>query len=596
MSETEKHYFSRITTPEESVFPIDYTESDFVDTILETTKNNTHTKPRVKSHLTGSQWYIDFNNQLLFYDCNPHIIEEQMAGITNIVRTIPVEAFHLLSSFVCRSINKGSPSKANQKESLHNSIIETFIDLHDGIQKGEIDNPLLTHTLYADESFSRTIANHFWLNEISSRHKQVTDLANQCEISVQIEVLQSLIQALDSAMSKLQNSITQDILPPEHYSIDNALLPLLYKLTEYREKAPQLRQNLITYNIEDLNIQYHPSPSHPTASISMKDAFNLLTKKNRRNKELLENTRNSYLHNLATKVDASDFENKINALTSYIGIFSLSTSEIRDLVESEYRTYLKGIIDHIHFEPNNLYNSTDSSTSRNHLLEDLIEAEIKPKIAKISFEFNDVIRIISHFNSMKAYLEIDGCSSFDDIVIRIDEDTSRLKDATPEEKRSMLQKKLHNYKHTKEDALFCCQLICAMWHHAFEGNHLLPQYDSTVSTEHFINSFKYSIHTNNTKIALLLLQKHRKAERFFEYPTRHKNMYADLQNYKRVLNYINAILCAPNGMPYDTLIHFGTPLLDDLFCIVLESTATSSIKPLTDKILQLKELYNSRHS
>jgi len=595
MSENKKRYFSRSSSPEELVFPIDYSENDFVDTIKKTKGEDIYKKTKVKSHLTDTQWYIKFNNHLLFYDCDPSKIEESTAGIIKPIRTIPVEAYDLLSSFVCHSINEGSPSKASEKFSMHNCIVNTFIDLHDKIQKGKIDNPFLTHTLYTDQSFSHTIANHLWHNEISARHKQVIDLAKQCDISVQIEVLQNCIQTLDKAISKLQNNINQDIHSPECFSIDNTLLPLLSKLIKYRERAPQLEQNIITYNVEDLNIQYHSSNYRKTVSTSMEDAFDSLTKKSRRNKELLENTRNTYLYNLATKIDVSDLANKINDLTSYIGVFSLSTSEIRDLVESEYRTYLKGIIDHIHFEPNFFYNSTDSSTSRNHLLEDLIEAEIKPTIAKLSFKFNDVIRIISHFNSMKAYLEIDGYSSFKDKRNRTSEDMNRLKNATPEEKLPILLKIILSYKHTKEDTIFCCQLFCAMWNYAFEGSHLLPQYNSNMPTEQFIDIFLYSIHANNTKIALTLLKNHRKAEHFFAYPTRHKNSYTSLCAYKKLINNFGVILCSRIGMPYYTLIDFVTPLLDDLFCIVLANTGMNSIEPLTDKILQLQQFYNNRN-
>ena len=36
MSENKKRYFSRSSSPEELVFPIDYSENDFIDTIKKT--------------------------------------------------------------------------------------------------------------------------------------------------------------------------------------------------------------------------------------------------------------------------------------------------------------------------------------------------------------------------------------------------------------------------------------------------------------------------------------------------------------------------------------------------------------------------------
>ena len=587
-------YIEHSVSHSAKIYPFDYSTGEVIADCKKNTRFNKVTKKTIRSHLIDRDWFVSHWHSLLFYDTRPDKIKSNLAGSKNEIEySVPIEAYELLRQFTQCSVEDALPNQMDD-ETVQDSVIKnTFVRLNNSMQHDSEFNPFLSHTMYANKDFSHSMMQHFWKHEVETRLSHLMVLAKKRTPSDQIQVLQECLTTLDWGISVLQGKPESEDDSLDTLTTMTCLLPLLHSLTESRKRKPQEDNQYISYLIKNLAI---PNDEPNTAQkIYLSDVFSQLTQRTAVSKKLLNRFRDAYLKNLASECTYSDFEYHCKNLTAYLETFAPNQTEdsIRETVIGLYRTYFKRIIDSVHFNPN----AKDTSSQFSSHLEKLLHSQIRSEANALSIKYDETIRIITHFNSMEAYLSINGYETHDDFINRVQKEVcllSDIKSLPKDEGNAILNKYKYSIMKGKEDFVLGFKLFFSMWEYAFDDNTLLPIAKVSIDTDRLFSEIITSLEAQSTRIAEQLAVNYKKAEVFFNLPSRNMDTLGFIDSYRSILLIFYNHLTSKDGLPYHVLVKNLTPLLNDMLCVVLLRSAEEGIERTTSTFINLQNLYNTK--
>lgn len=146
----------------------------------------------------------------------------------------------------------------------------------------------------------------------------------------------------------------------------------------------------------------------------------------------------------------------------------------------------------------------------------------------------------------------------------------------------------------KEDFVLGFKLFFSMWEYAFDDNTLLPIAKVSIDTDRLFSEIISALEAQSTRIAEQLAVNYKKAEVFFNLPSRNMDTLGFIDSYRSILLIFYKHLTSKDGLPYHVLVKNLTPLLNDMLCVVLLKSAEEGIERTTSTFINLQNLYNTK--
>ena len=286
----------------------------------------------------GQKWEVD-PRTVVKYVANSYLLKdslselaEPLAGGYGNKTSFPVEAEFFLKAYFdhAQSLKLSEKEVSQEKiQTLFTKLCETLYSEictqqdSEALPLGPDSVKFYRHALFQDDGFSAYTMKQLWQEQLSLRLSQITSLAESLSAETQAEVLQnclvaldrvclSLIQAKESSSESLDTSAKGPSGPKE----------LLDKLLGPRRKLISSRG---CYKLTNSKLTYPGKEEQQTISLEM--AFKQLQCTKFPNRELMRQTRITYMRDLAAHVPLSGFEKRYNELSGYLNLFDIELDE-----------------------------------------------------------------------------------------------------------------------------------------------------------------------------------------------------------------------------------------------------------------------------